>query len=120
MQRNGRLLQSSARCWTSNPAPVHSPPPLGKRSNMAAAASSATKAPAKAGAGGNAPAEGAGSIVLGGKLKEKRGGDAECFDKDYDFAENAGNHFYARALNATVHPMVKTLFGMPTESILIR
>ncbi|KAA0165212.1 hypothetical protein FNF28_03493 [Cafeteria roenbergensis] len=87
---------------------------------MAAAASSATKAPAKAGAGGNAPAEGAGSIVLGGKLKEKRGGDAECFDKDYDFAENASNHFYARALNATVHPMVKTLFGMPTESILIR
>jgi len=86
---------------------------------MAAAASTSSTKP-RAGAGGNAPAEGAGSIVLGGVLKVKRASPTEAYTPDYDFAEAAGNHFYARALNATLHPMVRTLFGMPTESILIR
>lgn len=87
---------------------------------MAAAASSAA-ATKSVGFGGNAPVEvGSGSIVLSGKLKAKHAGESEAFDETYDWTEFMGRHFYPRVLNATLHPVVRTLFGMPTESILLR
>jgi hypothetical protein len=86
-----------------------------------ASASASASAPAKsAGAGGNAPTDGAGSIVLGGKLKEKRAGPVECFDEEYDWGEEISRHFYPRVLNANLHPVVRSLFGMSTESIIVR
>jgi hypothetical protein len=87
----------------------------------AAAAASSTSATAGVGFGGNAPVEaGSGSIVLAGKLKAKHAGEAEVFDETYDWTEYMGRHFYPRVLNATLHPVVRSFFSMPTESILLR
>lgn len=74
-----------------------------------------------AGSGGNKPVEaGSGSVVLSGALKVKRAGTAEVYDPDYDWSEEGARHFYPRVLNATLHPIVRTMLGSRSDILLLR